>query len=97
MNTLLFVFFVILLVYIQNLLSKLNNKFAGLILPVIIFISSINSFRNIMSIETNGESNLFLGIKVFIIINLFTLIFLVIYFKTKKSRKKVFEKIRTRK
>lgn len=87
MNTLLFVFFVILLVYIQNLLSKLNNKFAGLILPAIIFLSSINSFRNIMSIETNGESNLFLGIKVFIIINLFTLIFLVIYFKTKKSRK----------
>ena len=88
MNTLLFVFFVILLVYIQNLLSKLNNKFVGLILPAIIFLSSINSFRSIMSIETNGGSNLFLGIKVFIIINLFTLIFLVIYFKTKKSRKK---------
>lgn len=87
MNTLLFVFFVILLVYIQNLLSKLNNKFAGLILPAIIFLSSINSFRSIMSIETNGESNLFLGIKVFIIINLLTLIFLLIYFKTKKSRK----------
>lgn len=89
MNTLLFVFFVILLVYIQNLLSKLNNKFAGLILPAIIFLSSINSFRSIMSIETNGESNLFLGIKVFIIINLLTLIFLVIYFKTKKSRKEL--------
>lgn len=89
MNTLLFVFFVILLVYIQNLLSKLNNKFTGLILPAIIFLSSINSFRSIMSIETNGESNLFLGIKVFIIINLFTLIFLVIYFKTKKSRKEL--------
>ena len=89
MNTLLFVFFVILLVYIQNLLSKLNNKFAGLILPAIIFLSSINSFRSIMSIETNGEINLFLGIKVFIIINLFTLIFLVIYFKTKKSRKEL--------
>ena len=89
MNTLLFVFFVILLVYIQNLLSKLNNKFVGLILPAIIFLSSINSFRSIMSIETNGGSNLFLGIKVFIIINLFTLIFLVIYFKTKKSRKEL--------
>ena len=89
MNTLLFVFFVILLVYIQNLLSKLNNKFAGLILPAIIFLSSINSFRSIMSIETNGEINLFLGIKVFIIINLFTLIFLLIYFKTKKSRKEL--------
>ena len=89
MNTLLFVFFVILLVYIQNLLSKLNNKFVGLILPAIIFLSSINSFRSIMSIETNGESNLFLGIKVFIIINLFTLIFLLIYFKTKNSRKEL--------
>lgn len=89
MNTLLFVFFVILLVYIQNLLSKLNNKFTGLILPAIIFLSSINSFRSIMSIETNGESNLFLGIKVFIIINLFTLIFLLIYFKTKNSRKEL--------
>lgn len=87
MNTLLFVFFVILLVYIQNLLSKSSNKYVGLILPTIIFLSSINSLRNIISIETNGESNLFLGIKVFIIINLLTLIFLLIYFKTKKSRK----------
>ncbi len=83
MNTILFILFVILLIYIQIILSKMKGKFIGLILPIITFLSSINAFISIKSIEENIK----LSLQVFIIINLFTLIFLLIYVKIKNNKK----------
>lgn len=61
----------------------MKGKFIGLILPIITFLSSINAFISIKNIEENIK----LSLQVFIIINLFTLIFLLIYVKIKNNKK----------
>lgn len=79
-NTLILLFFLAGVVFLQIFLSKCENKWAGLIIPIISFAFSIITFLNALSIGV--------AITGFIIANIPTAILLAIYFVCHEKKKK---------
>lgn len=79
----LFLLIIVILCYIQTLLSQSENKYLGLIIPVLSFVASI-VYLFVLADEFNITKALF----TIIFINIPTYIFLLIYhFKQKKVKK----------
>jgi hypothetical protein len=71
---------------LQILLSKKENKKLGFIIPMIYFVFSILNVINNLNFN-NIIKNLITGTSIFIFSNIFTVIFLVIYFYYRKKIK----------
>lgn len=80
-------FRLVIVYFIQFFLSTRNNRFLGLILPAYYFISSIvlliNSFSNTYFVEMDRLFHIYLA---FIIPNVNTVLFLLIYFVLRKYK-----------
>ncbi len=88
------VMFVVLLagvvgIFLQIYFSKRENKFAGLILPLLTFLNSLVALLNLTAPANRTIWELVaLGAKVFISYNISTAILLIIYAAVREKRKK---------
>lgn len=94
MNIILFVFVIGGLILLQTFLSKKENRWLGLILPVLAFLLSFIYPLNIMSTGDSAQT-IVAVIAVFLLCNIPTAIYLVIYFacREKFKRKRALEKM----
>ncbi|MDD5945114.1 MAG: hypothetical protein PUD43_05295 [Clostridia bacterium] len=81
--------FIIVLPLLQIFLSRLDSRIPGLILPVISFIISLLYVFNMYGpLDGAGFMFIFSVIMVFLITNIPTAVFLVIYFVCREKRRK---------
>lgn len=79
----LFLLIIVILCYIQTLLSQSENKFSGLIIPFLSFIASI-----VYLFVLADEFNIIKALFTLVFTNIPTYIFILIYyFKQKKVKK----------
>lgn len=87
MNTLIVLVILVGAILLQIYLSKSENKWLGLILPLITLGYSILAVLNIIAF-TSVTSTVFTAIYVFAIFNISTVILLAIYAGCREKRKK---------
>lgn len=80
----LLLFFLVFGVWLQIFLSKKENKWLGLILPLLTFLYSVLMVANVMA----GPGAYVTMVSVVLIFNIPTLILLAIYLACRESRKK---------
>lgn len=71
MNSIIFLMFIVIIIFLQIFLSKRKSKVPGLVLPIIILLCSLNSFTL--------AYNFIEGVKFFILVNVLTAILILIY------------------
>ena len=84
----LFLFVVALVVWLQIFLSKMKNKWLGLILPILSFAYSLLMVLSIATFETMGKGQIWMSvISTFLISNTPTIVLLAIYFGIREKMK----------
>ena len=84
----LFLFVVALVVWLQIFLSKMKNKWFGLILPILSFAYSLLMVLSIVTFETMGKGQIWMRvISTFLISNIPTIVLLAIYFGIREKMK----------
>lgn len=84
------IFFLVvgLVIYLQIFLSKMKNRWPGLILPILSFIYSLFMLLNITTFETVGKvQSLMSAISTFLVSNIPTIVLLAIYFGIREKVK----------
>lgn len=82
MNSIILIISIIIIVFLQIFLSKKKSKIPGLILPFIILLCSTISF---ISSYNYTDYNYMEGLKILILVNILTAIFIYIYFYNRKK------------
>ena len=84
----LFLFVVALVVWLQIFLSKMKNKWLGLILPILSFIYSLIMVSGIVVFETMGKGQILMSvISTFLVSNIPTIVLLTLYFGIRERMK----------
>ena len=77
-----------LVIYLQIFLSKMKNKWFGLILPILSFIYSLIMLAGIAAFEAMGKGQILMNlISTFFISNIPTIVLLAIYFGIREKIK----------
>lgn len=84
----LFLLVVALVVWLQIFLSKMKNKWFGLILPILSFIYSLFMLLSIATFEAMGKAQILMSlISTFLVSNIPTIVLLAIYFGIREKMK----------